>query len=157
MLRRRDVFTQLATQQQAIAKNIFLRLTELGEAEDTRRRCPTGELKCPSQRKAATVRRALADRLVTTDKDRGEVATKALIQVGRRFSGWLDSGSEEHRLRTACWRMPSAGRNFGARSRNTLYSRRRLEQVAEWEIRALLPYQRWNKHFWAKASEAGAT
>ena len=132
------VFKQLATpQQQAIAKNIFLRLTELGEgAEDTRRRVQLAELMPKPQEKATieNVLQTLADaRLVTTDKEEVEVAHEALIRSWPMLRGWLDENREGIRLQRRLLEDAQRWDKELDRDREALYSGRRLEQVAEWE------------------------
>jgi len=81
------VFTdQFTREQQAIARRIFLRLTELGDetaSGDTRRRATLQELILKPEESDATqaVLKALADaRLVTTSEDSVQVAHEALIR-----------------------------------------------------------------------------
>ena len=68
--------------QQAVAKNIFLRLTELGQgSEDTRRRVQREELRGAGQDEEAVnaVLQVLTDekvRLLTMDRDEVEVSTR---------------------------------------------------------------------------------
>ena len=80
-----SVFTdQLDGAQQALAREVFLRLTELGEGtEDTRRRAALTELvRQPAE--AAQLRgvlNTLAEaRLITLNEDSAEVAHEALIR-----------------------------------------------------------------------------
>ncbi|MEZ4621778.1 MAG: SUMF1/EgtB/PvdO family nonheme iron enzyme [Caldilineaceae bacterium] len=154
------VFTQLATpQQQAIAKNIFLRLTELGEgAEDTRRRVQLAEL-MPKPAEKATIEAVLttlADaRLVTTDKDEVEVAHEALIRSWPTLRGWLDENREGIRLRH---RLLEDAQRWAEleHDREALYSGRRLEQVAEWESTGAFALSTLEQTF-LEASEARAT
>jgi hypothetical protein len=81
------VFTdQFTREQQAIARRIFLRLTELNDetsTADTRRRATFNELVLKPEEAATThaVLKALADaRLITTNADSAEVAHEALIR-----------------------------------------------------------------------------
>ena len=81
------VFTdQFTREQQAIARRIFLRLTEMGDetaSGDTRRRATLDELILKPEESEATqtVLKALADaRLVTTSEDSVQVAHEALIR-----------------------------------------------------------------------------
>jgi WD40 repeat protein/transcriptional regulator with XRE-family HTH domain len=110
------VFTDQFTQeQQAIARKIFLRLTELsdgaGEADlastaDTRRRATFNELILKPEDADIThaVLNALADaRLITTTEDAVEVAHEALIREWPTLRGWLEenrSGLRLHRQLT---------------------------------------------------------
>ncbi len=107
------VYLGLMPDEQAIARNIFLRLTELGEGtQDTRRRVGLAEL-IPAAEQAWAVSRVLKTltdaRLVTTDKDvvsgvqTVEVAHEALIRAWPRLRGWLAedrAGLRVHRALT---------------------------------------------------------
>jgi class 3 adenylate cyclase/energy-coupling factor transporter ATP-binding protein EcfA2 len=74
----------LSREQQTLARNIFLRLTELGDGtEDTRRRVSTAELipRAEDEGEVREVLRTLADaRLVTIGEETVEVAHEALIR-----------------------------------------------------------------------------
>lgn len=124
----------LAPAQQAIAKDIFLRLTELGEgSEDTRRRVQLAELMAQSEAQPAveTVLKTLADaRLVTTDKDEVEVAHEALIRVWPTLRRWLDENREGLRIER---RLTEAAREWEAfhREERLLYTGARFERA--WE------------------------
>jgi len=95
---------QLDARQQAIARNIFLRLTALGDDEEviwTRRRVTFDEL-IPTGEEAAMVREVLtclADaRLVTTSETAAEVAHEALLREWPRLSEWLANNRAGIRL-----------------------------------------------------------
>jgi len=135
-------FKQLTTEQQAIARNIFLRLTEVSEraAEEylapfyTRRRATLAEL-TPSPADvplARTVLTRLADaRLVTVSQDTAEVAHEALIQEWSRLRRWLEenrAGLRVHRhLTETAQEWERLGRDAGG-----LYRGTRLAQSLEW-------------------------
>jgi hypothetical protein len=93
-----DVYERLSAERQAIARSVFLRLTELGEGtEDTRRRVRLDEL--VPQTEAGTdvesVLNLMADkRLVTMDEGSAEVAHEALIREWPRLRAWLDEDRE---------------------------------------------------------------
>ena len=89
-----SVFTdQLNQTQQELARDVFLRLTELGEGtEDTRRRAALNEL--VRQSAEATQLRAVLNmlaeaRLITLNEDSAEVAHEALIREWQRLHEWL--------------------------------------------------------------------
>ena len=100
-------FKKLNSRQQAIARNIFLRLTELGEgSEDTRRRAPLQEL-VPQPEQADEVAVVLAQlasaRLITTTQEAVEVVHEALIREWDSLRQWLDEdrkGLQIHRRLT---------------------------------------------------------
>ena len=128
-------FQQLTTGQQATARNVFLRLTELGEGtEDTRRRASFDEL-IPRDETAASVYAVLlrlADaRLITLHADSAEVAHEALIREWPQLREWLNQdrdGLRLHRQITeAAQEWELLDRDAGA-----LYRGARLVQALEW-------------------------
>jgi len=132
------VFTdQFTPEQQAIARSIFLRLTELGESEavtETRRRATFDELilkpeDAPAVRDVLT---KLADaRLITTEEDTAEVAHEALIREWPTLRAWLDENREGLRLHRhlteAAQEWDALGRDPGELVRGA-----RLAQAREW-------------------------
>jgi class 3 adenylate cyclase/WD40 repeat protein len=95
---------ELSSEEQAVARATFLRLTELGTgAPDTRRRAPLSELLGLGD--AATARRVLqqlADhRLVVLTADTAEVAHEALIREWPTLREWLAADRESLRLHRA--------------------------------------------------------
>ena len=125
----------LSTEQQALARNVFLRLTELGDGtEDTRRRVSIAEL-VPRPEREAEVRevlRTLADaRLVTVDEGTVEVAHEALIRHWPTLRAWLDEDREgrllHRRLTEAAQEWETLGRDPGALFRGT-----RLATTGDW-------------------------
>jgi hypothetical protein len=92
------VLGELRPEEQAIARNIFLRLTELGEGtQDTRRRATLDELITNNQLQLAieSVIQKLADaRLITTGEGTAEVAHEALIREWPALRRWLDENRE---------------------------------------------------------------
>ncbi|MFZ5920133.1 MAG: NACHT and WD repeat domain-containing protein [Chloroflexota bacterium] len=93
-----NVYERLSPPEREIARNIFLRLTELGEGvQDTRRRARLDELGMDDV--ARKVIKTLADaRLVTTEEDSAEVAHEALIREWGTLRQWLDEDRESLRL-----------------------------------------------------------
>lgn len=94
-------YTSLDPEQQALARSIFLRLTQPGEGtEDTRRRASVDEL-VPEASDSASIE-AVIDRLIaarlltasTSESDPGrsqiEVAHEALIRAWPRLRTWID-------------------------------------------------------------------
>jgi WD40 repeat protein/class 3 adenylate cyclase len=130
-----SVYQHLSADEQAIARDIFLRLTELGEGtEDTRRRASFDELLSDIEH-AGEVRRTLsllADaRLVTLGEGTAEVAHEALIREWPTLRAWLNQdrdGLQLHRHLTETaqeWELLE--RDTGA-----LYRGARLAQAREW-------------------------
>jgi WD40 repeat protein/transcriptional regulator with XRE-family HTH domain len=129
-----DQFTQ---EQRAIARRIFLRLTELGDengAGDTRRRATFNELILKPEEATTTraVLKALADaRLITTSENAAEVAHEALIREWPTLHGWLDENREELRLHR---QLTEAAQEWLGMDRESdvLYRGARLAQTREW-------------------------
>jgi class 3 adenylate cyclase/energy-coupling factor transporter ATP-binding protein EcfA2 len=95
---------ELSEEQRPIARDIFVRLTELGEGtQDTRRRARLAELLPPDADAASIVRSligALADaRLITVGEDDVEVAHEALIREWPTLREWLRADREGLRTR----------------------------------------------------------
>jgi len=130
-----SVYQNLAPEQQAIARNIFLRLTALGEGtQDTRRRATLSELIPPfvDAQAADAVLKLLADaRLVTTSEGYAEVAHEALIREWPTLREWLSQNREGLRLHRhlteAAQEWEQLKRDAGA-----LYRGARLAQAIEW-------------------------
>jgi hypothetical protein len=116
------VYEALSPAQQQIARNIFLRLTELGEgAQDTRRRVDLDELIATPAEKpdVEAVLKTLADaRLVTTFKEEAEVAHEALIREWPTLRKWLAENRQglriHRRLTEAAQEWERLGRDPGA-------------------------------------------
>ncbi|MFE2487163.1 AAA family ATPase [Streptomyces mirabilis] len=92
------LYTQLNRHQQQLARQIFLRLTALGEGtEDTKRRLTRAELD-ETDDTALVLERAARARLLTLDDNRVEIAHEALIRCWPRLTSWLTE--DRDRLRT---------------------------------------------------------
>ncbi len=128
---------QLEPDQREIARQIFLRLTELGgeaSTADTRRRVSLDELVLtPGDRETVhEVLQALADaRLITTDQDTAEVAHEALIREWPTLRNWLEEDREGLRLHR---RLTEAAQEWNALELDPeyLYRGTRLAQAVEW-------------------------
>jgi WD40 repeat protein/class 3 adenylate cyclase/energy-coupling factor transporter ATP-binding protein EcfA2 len=125
----------LTPQQKLLARNIFLRLTELGEGtEDTRRRVRVGEL-TPRREQGEDVDEVLRvlveARLVTVGEGTVEVAHEALIRHWPTLRAWLDDDREgrvvHRRLTEAAQEWETLARDPGA-----LYRGTRLAAATEW-------------------------
>lgn len=128
-------YLALGSEEQTIARHLFLRLTELGTStEDTRRRAGMEEL-VPQGADGTRVRSVLNQlanaRLVTLGKDTAEVAHEALIREWPRLREWLNTdreGLQTHRhLTIAANEWALMERDPGA-----LYRGARLAQAREW-------------------------
>jgi WD40 repeat protein/DNA-binding SARP family transcriptional activator len=130
-----QVLQELDSEQQTIARNIFLRLTRLGEGTlDTRRRAQLDEL-VPRPEEAPVVEavlRTLADaRLVTTSKDTAEVAHEVLIREWPTLRSWLDENRANLRLHRHLTETAQAWARRG-HDPGELYRGARLAQASEW-------------------------
>ncbi len=132
-----SVYQNLSSEEQAIARNIFLRLTELGEGtEDTRRRASFDELISHAENadEARSVLNTLAEaRLVTLGEDTAEVAHEALIREWPTLREWLNQDRESLRLHRhlteAAHEWELLERDAGA-----LYRGSHLAQAREWAV-----------------------
>ncbi len=128
---------RFSPEQQAIARRIFLHLTELGDESgtgDTRRRASLEELIVEPGEAHATriVLDALVDaRLITVTGDAVEVAHEALIREWPALRGWLEDDREGLRLHR---HLTQAAREWAAmdRENEALYRGARLIQAREW-------------------------
>lgn len=128
-------YAALPAEQRILARDIFLRLTELGEGtQDTRRRARLDEL-TPDPTNAASIRQVLKTlvdaRLVITDNASVEVAHEALIREWPTLRRWLDEDRAglrlHHQLTDDAWAWEHLGRDPEAVYRGT-----RLAQASEW-------------------------
>jgi len=132
-----SVYQNLSSEEQTIARNIFLRLTELGEGtEDTRRRASLEELISQAENadEARSVLNILAEaRLITLGEDTGEVAHEALIREWPTLREWLTQDRESLRLHRhlteAAHEWELLERDAGA-----LYRGSHLAQAREWAV-----------------------
>jgi transcriptional regulator with XRE-family HTH domain/energy-coupling factor transporter ATP-binding protein EcfA2 len=126
---------QLNQTQQELARDVFLRLTELGEGtEDTRRRAALNELvrqsvEAPQLR---AVLNTLAEaRLITLNEDSAEVAHEALIREWQRLHEWLTQDREGLLLHRHLTESAHAWEVRG-KDPSELYRGARLAQAQEW-------------------------
>jgi WD40 repeat protein/transcriptional regulator with XRE-family HTH domain len=128
---------QLEPEQRAIARQIFMRLTEIGDdatTADTRRRVSFDELvsKPEDNEMVHEVLMTLANaRLITTDQNTAEVAHEALIREWPTLRGWLDENRDGLRLHR---HLTDAAQEWESLSRDPgmLYRGARLAQALEW-------------------------
>lgn len=130
-------YGDLTSKEQEIARNIFLRLTELGEGtQDTRRCISIDELIPPTQENEIEPIRnvlvKLADaRLITTSENTVEVAHEALIREWPLLREWLTQDREGLRLHR---HMTESAQEWERLNRDSgaLYRGARLLQALEW-------------------------
>jgi hypothetical protein len=148
---------QLKPQQQTIARNIFLRLTELGEGtQDTRRRAALSELLTqPGDGPAIeAVLKTLVDaRLVTTEKETVEVAHEALIREWPLLRQWLDEDREGLRVQR---QLTEDARDWLALNRDdgALYRGARLAAASEWAGAHVTHINALEVEFWQPAAHS---
>ncbi|MGQ0603151.1 MAG: nSTAND1 domain-containing NTPase, partial [Anaerolineales bacterium] len=154
-----SVFRQrLSPDQQAIARMIFIRLTELGEtaeSPDTRRRVPFSELMTRSTDEA-TINAVLAiltdARLVIADQDEVEVAHEALIREWPTLRHWLTENREgllrQRQLTDDAHEWEKLGRDAGG-----LYRGAKLKQMGEWAERFREPLSALESEFMQASQE----
>ena len=133
-----QVFNQrFNDEQQYIARQLFLQLTELGEGtQDTRRRVALKEL-LPTSRSQNTlavqgVLQTLSNaRLVTVSTDNAEVAHEALIREWPTLRAWLDEDREGLRIHRQL--SEDAGEWLALNyDQGALYRGARLAKALEW-------------------------
>lgn len=130
-------YQQLTPEEQIIARNIFLRLTELGAGtEDTRRRAEIEELETGEweRSKVRSVLTRLADaRLITTGEHTAEVAHEALIREWDRLREWLNEDREGLKLHR---NLTDAAHEWELMERDAsvLYRGARLAQAQEFAV-----------------------
>ena len=126
---------QLNQRQQELARDVFLRLTELGEGtEDTRRRAALKELARQSEEavQLRVVLDTLAEaRLITLNEDSAEVAHEALIREWQRLHEWLTQDREGLLLHRHLTESTHEWQSRG-RDPSELYRGTRLGQAREW-------------------------
>jgi WD40 repeat protein len=130
-----SVVASLPADQRQMTRNIFLRLTELGEGvADTRRSATIEELVPEGASRPvveAVLDRLAEARLVTLGEGTAEVAHEVLIRQWPTLRAWLDEDREGVRLHR---RLGDAARLWetGGREPTDLYRGTRLGATAEW-------------------------
>jgi WD40 repeat protein len=130
-----SIYQNLSPEEQALARDIFLRLTELGEGtEDTRRRVSFEELTSSSEdteHVRAVLNKLAEARLITLGENTVEVAHEALIREWPTLREWLNQDREGLRLHRhlteAAYEWELLGRDPGA-----LYRGAHLAQARAW-------------------------
>lgn len=137
-----SAYQQFSKREKEIARNIFLRLTEIDEAGAdehlsdiyTRRRAPLSELVLQPEdaSQVQSVLTRLADaRLITTAQDTAEVTHEALIREWPRLGDWLNQSREWLRLHR---HLTEAAQEWAQADHDPslLYRGARLAQAGEW-------------------------
>ncbi len=136
-------FEALDGPSQGITRELFLRLTELGDGagvEDARRRVDQSEAATlgPSTTVDSVVETLAAARLVTVDDHGIDVAHEALIREWPRLRGWLDDSRDELRLERELLRRADDWDRLG-RPESELLRGARLERTIEASSSRSLP------------------
>lgn len=151
-------YEQLNVEQQQIARNIFMRLTELGVGtEDTRRRAEIRELEIRDREETRRVLTKLADaRLITTHQDTAEVAHEALIREWARLREWLNEDREGLTLHR---HLTEAANEWALMERDpsALYRGARLAQARELMANELVSTDWANEIHAQRINELGTT
>jgi DNA-binding SARP family transcriptional activator len=142
--RAEELFLSLSRDQQATARQLFLRLVNLGEGtEQTRRRLPVDQLadldRGSTEMVAAVLDHFGAHRLLSFDRDRAtgartvEPAHEALLSEWPRLAIWINESREELRLQRA---LASEAAEWEAADRNQDYllTGSRLALFEQWSI-----------------------
>jgi WD40 repeat protein/class 3 adenylate cyclase len=125
----------LSLEQQALARSIFLRLTDVGEGTgETRRRVSVDELTPRAEQAedvAEVLRRLAGARLITVDEGTVEVAHEALIRHWPTLRTWLDEDREGRLIHR---RLTESAREWNALGGDSalLYRGMRLAGASEW-------------------------
>jgi WD40 repeat protein len=140
-----EAYAALDAGQQAVARQLFLRLTSIGdEGADTKRRATRAELDSDDPGTSTVLEHLARARLLTLDRDTVEITHEALIRNWPRLRGWLaeDRGGLRlhHQLAEAAAAWESLNHDPGA-----LYRGTRLALTREWTATsrsALTPRER---------------
>ena len=133
-----STYQQLSTQQQTIARNIFLRLTELGEGTQyTRRRATFTELVLDPALESMFVDIVYIlsqARLITATRESVEVAHEALIRGWPRLLQWLEENRDDLRLHR---KLTEAVQTWVSLDKDVaaLYRGRVLTDAQEWAMK----------------------
>lgn len=129
------VYRELGPAGQCIARDVFLRLSALGEdTQDTKRRVHKHELDLDDPDVTVVLERLVQARLVTVDGDNVDLAHEALIRCWPRLRDWQDTdrdGLLTHR------RLTEATEAWEAlhRDEGSLYRGSRLVIAQDWAAR----------------------
>ncbi len=132
------VYQQLDAAQRAVARAVFLHLTEIGEGTlDTRRRPTLGEILAYHEDAAVVneVLKLLSDaRLITTERETVQVAHEALIREWPMLRAWLDESRDDVRMQRA---LDTSAKEWlkAARDPSFLLRGTRLTQFQEWAVK----------------------
>lgn len=128
-------FATLSARQQRLARQIFLRMTALGEGtEDTKRRISRAELDTDDEDTAVVLDKLAAARLLTLDDTGIEIAHEALIRGWPRLREWLTRDREGLRVHRQLTEATDAWESVDE-DPGWLYRGTRLAIAREWAAR----------------------
>jgi hypothetical protein len=152
-----QVYQDLDADQKAIARNVFLRLTELGEdrgdglvAPDTRRQANLTELTLqPGDHSSleAVLQELARARLITLGDGKVEVAHEVLIREWPTLRGWLDENREALQIHRYLTKSAQTWRQM-ARDQSELYRGARLPGQANGPGSTQGRCPPWSANFW---------
>ncbi|MBE8516423.1 hypothetical protein ILP97_02645 [Amycolatopsis sp. H6(2020)] len=146
-----ETYQALGTAQQHIARQIFLRLTALGEGtEDTKRRTAREEFDLGDPDTAVVLDTLARARLITLGDDSVEIAHEALIRHWPRLRNWLAGDREGYRIHR---RLTEAAAEWDRHERDAglLYRGARLDT---WDGRPTGPLNDTERTFLAASRDA---
>ncbi len=128
-------FAKLSVRQQRLARQIFLRMTALGEGtEDTKRRISRSEIDTEEEDTAVVLGELAAARLVTLDDTGIEITHEALIRGWPRLREWLTEDREGLRVHRQLTEATDAWESV-EEDPGWLYRGTRLAIAREWAAR----------------------
>ena len=147
---------QLNPEQKKIAEHIFVNLTEIGDAQDTRRRAPLDTLY------RAMGEKELVDevltiltraRLIFIGEETAEVTHEALIREWPALRRWLDDNRDGLRIRRE---LQDDAREWVelARDKGALYRGTRLARALEWQAGGEHPLDALSQEFLEMSHQA---
>ncbi|GAA3884032.1 hypothetical protein GCM10022243_55980 [Saccharothrix violaceirubra] len=146
-------YTSLEKQQRVLARQVFLRLTALGDGtEDTKRRLPRAELDNDVDVDVVLDRLAHA-RLLTLDRDGVEISHEALIRSWPRLRGWLAEDRDGLRTMRQLTEAAATWDSLG-RDPDALYRGTRLDTAVEWTRRDGVRTSSRERQFLAESEQA---
>lgn len=127
-----DLYTSLSEPQRERARQLFLRLTALGEGtEDTKRRIHRDELDLDDQDTGVVLERLTQARLLTADELGIEISHEALLRSWPRLTTWLTQDREGFRTHRQLTETAQVWDSLD-HDPGTLYRGARLTIAREW-------------------------
>lgn len=137
-----QLYTSLNQDEKALARNIFIRMTSLGQGtEDTRRRVNLDELRnlrSNVQQTNRLVTQLANARLITTDRDdrsgneQADIAHEALIQNWDRLGSWLRNDRDGLRIHRRLTDTVTEWQATDSQDESLLYRGTQLELALTW-------------------------